>query len=285
MRLKLFAARDKRVEIHRGPDYPGYPDWVAYEPSLIPPEKLMRSEGITVLEEWFRWAEEWSMLLRIYGNLHASSRVLEIGCGLGRIAFALRYLIPKGSYSGFEIVREKTEFLQKNFQAAHPNFKFRWANIHNTYYNPEGKQKASRYQFESKNNSFDTVFAASVFTHLHPEAALNYFKETARVLAPGGKAVFSFFILDYLQPAEQRPYGFSRPAFNFGYKLPLYGDSFAYSNPDNQEEMTAFSMTLLKQFASESNLEICGEPIPGLWSGRFKNGIGSQDLLILRKPG
>ena len=28
----------------------------------------MAHEGITVLEEWFRWAEEWSMLLRIYGG-------------------------------------------------------------------------------------------------------------------------------------------------------------------------------------------------------------------------
>ena len=36
---------------------------IAYEPNLIPPLELMAQEGIVVLEDWFRWAEEWSMIL------------------------------------------------------------------------------------------------------------------------------------------------------------------------------------------------------------------------------
>jgi hypothetical protein len=85
---------------------------IAYDPDLVPPLDLMRGEGIDVLEEWFRWGEEWSMLLRIYGCITGQSNVLEIGCGLGRIAFPLRYVLSsEGSYDGFEICKPKVEFL------------------------------------------------------------------------------------------------------------------------------------------------------------------------------
>src|SRR5688572_14843065 len=86
---------------------------VAYEPELVPPLALMSQEGIVVLEDWFRWAEEWSMILRIFGRVSMSSTVLEIGCGLGRIAFPLRYVLLKGGYEGFEICREKIVYLQR----------------------------------------------------------------------------------------------------------------------------------------------------------------------------
>ena len=64
----------------------------------------MRQDGITVLEEWFRRAEEWAMILRVYGQLRLTSSVLEIGCGFGRVAFPFRYVFSmQGSYDGFEI--------------------------------------------------------------------------------------------------------------------------------------------------------------------------------------
>ena len=77
-------------------------DWpqIAYDPKLVPPLRLMRTEGIEVLEEWFRWGEEWSVLLRAFGGLRITSDVLEIGCGLGRIAFPLRYVLRDGTYRG-----------------------------------------------------------------------------------------------------------------------------------------------------------------------------------------
>jgi hypothetical protein len=67
----------------------------------------MRQEGVVVLEDWFRWAEEWSMVLRMFGGVGMNSAVLEIGCGLGRIAFPLRYVLLKGWYEGFEICRDQ----------------------------------------------------------------------------------------------------------------------------------------------------------------------------------
>src|ERR1051325_8056212 len=99
---KLTADNSSKQEeqkiIEQKPVDEKYPDWIAYQPDLIPPLSLMGKEGITVLEEWFRWAEEWSFLLRIYGRIRMNSHVLEIGCGLGRTAFPLRYILLNGKY-------------------------------------------------------------------------------------------------------------------------------------------------------------------------------------------
>jgi SAM-dependent methyltransferase len=125
------------------------------------------------------------MLLRVYGLIQRESGVLEIGCGLGRIAFPLRYLLSaSGSHDGFENCRRKVRYLQSTFEPAYPNFRFKWADVHNTCYNPGGNIPASEYHFPYANENFDLIFAASVFTHMLPAAAAHYFAESGRVLRP-----------------------------------------------------------------------------------------------------
>jgi SAM-dependent methyltransferase len=257
---------------------------VAYEPDLVPPLELMRREGIDVLEEWFRWGKEWSMLLRVYGLITNHSAVLEIGCGLGRIAFPLRYVLSSaGTYDGFEICKYKVDFLHEKFHPAYPHFRFVWANVHNTYYNPNGVVAPREYSFPHSDNSFDVVFAASVFTHMIPENTAHYFKEAARVLKPGGRALFSCFLLDNYKPGRPRPLGFGRAAFNFDHPYASYGDSFATVVPQNPEQMTAYRLALLERFAADAGLQFVMPPLPGLWSGSSDHWIGAQDLLVLSK--
>lgn len=264
-------------------DLASYPEWLAYEPDLIPPPALMREEGIAILEEWFRWGEEWSNLLRAHGALTSSSDVLEIGCGLGRIAFAIRYLLRNGRYTGFEIVRRKVEFLARTFHRAHPHFDFRWADVHNSYYNPEGRLLPTQYAFPVADASQDIVYAASVFTHMLPENAAHYFTEAARVLRPGGRCVFSFFLLERYRAGAVRPFNFGSPAFAFDLTLPAWGNEFAYVNADNPEQMTAFTTPLIERLAAASELEIANV-VPGLWSGTEAAAAPTQDLVILTRP-
>lgn len=258
---------------------------LAYEPELLPPLELMRTEGIDVLEEWQRWAEEWSMLLRVYGPLPRDGAVLEIGCGLGRVAFALRYVLSeRGSYDGFEIVSEKVDFLA-GFTRAHPNFRFRWADVRNTYYNPAGTTPAEDYRFPYEDRRFDVVFAASVFTHMLPPAMARYLAESARVLRPGGRCVFSFFLLDHYDPRRPRPQGFAREAFAFDHPWGDQGTGFAIGVPENPEEMTAYSRALIERTARAAGLRIADSGvIPGLWSGAAPAPVGAQDVVVLEKP-
>jgi SAM-dependent methyltransferase len=256
---------------------------VAYEPALVPPIELMRTEGIDVLEDWFRWGEEWSVLLRAYSGLRTTSDVLEIGCGLGRIAFPLRYVIRNGTYCGFDNSAQKIEFLQRSFTPAHPNFRFDYADVLNTEYNPNGTVAASSYRFPYADAQFDIAYAASLFTHMLPEACAHYFAEASRVLKPAGRCLFSFFLLDFFRPGHPRPYGFAHSRFDFAHSWPGYGSEFAFVAPDNPELMTAYSSTLIRKMAEDAGLAVTGDPIPGLWSGTRDHFVGSQDLVVLCK--
>jgi SAM-dependent methyltransferase len=264
------------------PAVPSYQ--IGYQPDLIPPVELMREEGMEVIEEWFRWAEEWSVILRIYGGLTRQSQVLEIGCGLGRIAYALRYILsPDGAYYGFEICRNKVDFLEQHFQPVYPNFHFSWADIYNTFYNPQGQQQAADYTFPYANDSFDIIYAASVFTHLMPEAAGHYFAEAARVLKPDGRCVFSCFLLDNYRPGQTRPFVFKDRLYNFEHFYDQYGADFAVGRLDNPEHVTAYRLSRLKEYTAKAGLELSQAPLPGLWSGSSANWVGAQDLIILKR--
>lgn len=257
---------------------------LAFEPDLVPPLDLMRLEGIEVLEEWFRWADEWSMLLRIYGGLRSSNSVLEIGCGLGRIAFPLRYILSsQGTYDGFDICQSKVDFLDRIFHKAYPNFRFILADIHNTYYNPHGQINSSDYRFPYPDAKFDLVYAASVFTHMLPDASAHYFRESSRVLKPGGRCVYSFFLLDNYLQSQPRPLGFCDPIFNFDYSYGGYGVEFSIVTPTNPEQMTAYKLCLIERLALQAELKLAHEPLPGLWSGTTEDWVGTQDLVVLVK--
>ena len=74
-----------------------------------------------------------------FGGLRPDDRVLDVGCGIGRMAVPLTsFLSSKGRYEGFEIVREGVAWCQKNISARFPNFVFRHADIRNNAYNAKG---------------------------------------------------------------------------------------------------------------------------------------------------
>ena len=262
-----------------------WPAWLAYDPGLVPPLAMMRKEGIDVMEEWFRWAEEWSMLLRVYGRITTGSDVLEIGCGRGRIAFRLRQMLSEGTYVGFDIQREAIAFLQARFQPAFPRFQFHLADVRNTFYNPAGALATTDYRVPSENASRDIVFAASVLTHMLPENTAHYFHEAVRVLRPGGRFVFSAFLLDHYRAGRPRPLGFAQHDFDFDHAHGGHGRDFAISFPNDPERMTAYSLGMLQRFAAEAGLELHDAPVPGLWSGAFDAPVGAQDLIVLHMPG
>src|SRR5436190_20773342 len=105
------------------------------------------------------------------GRLEASHRVLDVGCGCGRMAIPLtRYLDATGSYEGFDIAATAIDYCRRQITPRHPNFRFKVADIHNGTYNPAGRTSAANFAFPYEQGEFDFAFATSVFTHLLPEA-------------------------------------------------------------------------------------------------------------------
>jgi SAM-dependent methyltransferase len=132
------------------------------------------------------------LLLR---GLQPHHRVLDIGSGIGNLAVSLLDYTT-GGYDGVEVHREAVEWCQRAITPAHPGFRFHRVDVANTAYNPSGTATGAGFRFAFPDRSFDYVYLGSVFTHMPVEEVEQYVREIARVLAPGGVCIASFFLLD-----------------------------------------------------------------------------------------
>jgi len=130
------------------------------------------------------------------GGLQPSHRVLDVGCGTGRMARPLTKYLTTGSYEGFDIVPAGIRWCQKTITPRFPNFHFTLADVRNPEYNRHGLVSAAEYRFPYRDAQFDFALLTSVFTHMRGPEVSRYLSELARVLAPGGRCLATFLVLN-----------------------------------------------------------------------------------------
>ena len=159
---------------------------------LVPPRRLDfvgHSDFAATGDEFLTYFVE-------MGGLQPGEAVLDVGCGIGRMARPLAgYLSEAGSYDGFDVNRDGIGWCRRRY-AGRPNFRFQVADLYNRRYNPRGAHAAVEYRFPYDDARFDFVILTSVLTHLLEAEADHYLAETARVLRPGGRVFATFFLLD-----------------------------------------------------------------------------------------
>jgi SAM-dependent methyltransferase len=269
--------RPKLVPTPASPDMEELPKWWLNpeEDAVIPPRNLWIGPHDSIAH-YYRWVWEYLAYLTLLCDLHRESSVLELGCGHGRTAHGLLgYLVEPGCYWGIDVDRERIEAAQRLIQRQHPNFRFLWADVYNAHYNPHGPASAASYVFPFPDRAFDVVYAASLFTHLFPEETCNYFHETYRVLRPGGKCLFSVFILDHYRGTGTS----MSPLYEFDHELPG-SPGVAVRDLTHPEALVGYGIAQLNAFAAEAGLRLL-RVIPGLWSQRPGLAVNEQDLLTL----
>ncbi len=130
-------------------------------------------------------------------GLKPTDRVLDLGCGIGRMAIPMvGWLEGGGSYDGLDITLDKIRYCNRTIARRASNFRFHHADIYSQYYNPKATTQAKDYRFPFPDASFDFVLLMSVFTHMLPEDMENYLSEVSRVMAPGGNSVITFYLTE-----------------------------------------------------------------------------------------
>lgn len=160
--------------------------------SNMPPRRLRRH----ISPLWFDYKEtgqdQLEFLTELAG-LTPDQNVLDIGCGVGRLAMPLtKYLSNIGSYDGFDNARNVVVWCRRNISSRRSNFRFHLADVVSSTVPDANGIDAAEFKFPFSDASFDLAYAGSLFTHLLPNAAENYLAETARTLRPGGRLVATF---------------------------------------------------------------------------------------------
>jgi SAM-dependent methyltransferase len=215
--------------------------------------------------------EYFGYLVRL-GGLEPHHHLLDVGCGIGRMAVPLTGYLSEGAYTGCDIVEQSIRWCRRRIASRYPNFSFDHVDVYNRHYNPGGNLKASDFDFPYADASFDLVLLVSVFTHMLPEDMENYTFEVARVLKPGGRCLITFFVLD-----DENTRLVEEGKSDLDYKFQFEG--FRSVEPEEVETSIAYEEPLIRGLYKRAGLRIL-EPIHyGTWSRR-SGGLAYQDIVV-----
>lgn len=172
---------------------------------LIPPVELADWVGAGDFE--LRGKEFFDVLLK--EGLTPRTRVLDVGCGCGRVAaHFVDNLDSDVEYAGFDVHIPSIMWCREHYPA---NFHFQHVDIYNSFYNKNGLIHGKDFVFPYSDNCFDLVYLCSVFTHMLSEELTNYVNEIRRVLTPTGKCISTMFLINEKKYEEREKQGLTFP--------------------------------------------------------------------------
>ena len=213
-------------------------------------------------------------------ELGPGDRVLDIGCGCGRLAAALtQHIGPQGSYRGVDIVAGLVDFANRHIAKRYPNFSFVTLQRDNPAYDTWRHEGTSQTIASLKEacapGTVDLCIATSLFTHLDTDMARETLGAMKSAMVPGGRVLISLFLLD---PGVRALIRKGRAAFQFEHE---YGEGAYVQNPSGPLGALAFTFDHFVRLLTEQEFYI-ERVLYGNWPGR-PHYVSGQDILIVRK--
>jgi SAM-dependent methyltransferase len=156
----------------------------------LPPRRLRR----TISPLWFDFRGSGIDQVNYFAELaglEPSGRLLDLGCGVGRVALPLtRYLSGQGSYEGLDPQAPNIDWCRAHISAQFPNFHF------DVIEGNTDERETTAHPLPFEDESFDLVYAGALFTDIPFETTCHYLAEAARILKPGGRVVATWLVFN-----------------------------------------------------------------------------------------
>ena len=240
------------------------------EDRFLPPRRL---RGLAGEGDYRETGNELLGELVQLGRIAPHDRVVDIGCGPGRLAYRLQtYLGPAGIYTGIDPNLACIEWLTEAYKWRR-DFDFHHIDVRNGLYNPAGAVEPREFKIPINDETQDIVTMFSLMTHMLPQDIEPYLREARRVLIPGGWILVSMFLLDDV----------ARQAIADGSALISFHEDdgqIAVVDPDLPEQAIAYDREWFLDRLAEADFTSVGIR-HGTWVPRG-TGRTFQDLILAR---
>jgi SAM-dependent methyltransferase len=225
-------------------------------------------------------------ILERYVTINSSSRLLDFGCGVGRVMLSLLKHKPDvGSVAGFDIMPQVINFCETHIASAFPQATFELVAGSNDHYDQfiaaaDARSAKSTALLQSEYASrFTGAYAFSVFTHVEMADFRSLLKLFSIWLEPGGELLFTAFLLT---PYSRRAIDERTGAFPFDeIAFEAEGQIFV-GNAADRLGFIAFDLGLVEQMVFDAGLVIT-QLEHGGWAGAGFSG-SLQDVIVCRRP-
>ena len=154
------------------------------------------------------FAFKWPVLKKII-PLRTDQKILDFGCGTGKITQKMREISPKNKFVGVDVSETAIWIAKKK----HP-----WANFYSV-------QDGEKFPF--KKNNFDLILAADVIEHVYNTKKT--FSELVRVLKPKGKILISTPYYGFIKNLLIIAFGFDEVFDPFGQHIRFFSKKRLFS--------------------------------------------------------
>ena len=136
-------------------------------------------------------------------ELNENSRLLDWGCGAGRLAIGIREHYKAGriaDYHGVDVQPDVIGWARENLTA--PGYRFTCVDVANERYNPAGLPDRT---IAADPGAVDVFYAYSVFSHMNDHDTPAYLQLIGEALSPDGRAFVTCFVEEGVPNWEENP--------------------------------------------------------------------------------
>jgi SAM-dependent methyltransferase len=225
-------------------------------------------------------------VLRRYLHINPFARLLDFGCGVGRVTLSVLKHHPEvGHITGFDIMPQVIQFCESHIATSFAKTSFQLIGGTNDHYDQfieaanRGAAKSHAQLRAEYGGKFSSIFAFSVFTHVELEDLRALLSLLSALVQPGGHVLITAFVLT---PTTRKAIRDRSALFPFANADPTAdGDIFVADHTDRLA-FIAFDHALIEQAAFDAGLVI-HQIEYGSWAGTIPSP-NLQDTIVCLKP-